>query len=123
MFNFGLLASSTPYIVMAFLFAISYVWMLFGNKPNDTTECISNIELNHQLENTKKVRVTTYVVDYNEFKQSHHHNKYIPFFNKEISVNIVPSFVISELYFKICRTEPFSDYQHFYFSRPPPFSC
>ena len=124
MFNFGLLASTTPYIVMAFLCAMSYVWMLFDKKPADQIEYISDQQqLNFDIEHTNKNKATTYVVANDEFKTSPCKYETVDCINTKTNNIVCLSFLTAKLYSKTYLTQLSSFYQHFYFSRPPPFSC
>jgi hypothetical protein len=123
MFNFGLLASSTPYIVMALLCAVSYVWMLFDKKPTEQIECISTLPVDHDIELANQKIVTTYIVATDELIPSHSKYKFVSYFDERPPISGVLSIIITELYCKSCRLQPLSDFQYFYFSRPPPTSC
>jgi hypothetical protein len=122
MFNFGLLASSTPYIIMALLCAVSYVWMLFEKKPAEQIACISTQHVDHDVEKANKDK-TTYIVAANELKTSPNKYEQVQYIDVNTNKIVFASVFIAKLDSKTFLTQPPSIYHRFYFCRPPPFSC
>ncbi len=122
MFNFGLLASSTPYIIMALLCAVSYVWMLFEKKPAEQIACISTLHVDHDVEKANKDK-TTYIVAANELKTSPNKYEQVQYIDVNTNKIVFASVLIAKLNSQTFLTQPPSKYHHFYFCRPPPFSC
>jgi len=118
MFNFGLLASSSPYIIMVILCAFSYVWMFFGGKPAESDPlAIESCE--YATSTLKQASASTYTLDVQNFAKEHH-----PFclLNDEKK-----HFAIFHRLQKYCDTRAehiiSNDYLRSYFSRPPPSIC